>query len=68
MKDGVIFHTGDVIRVVLDMNKYMVTFHKNEEYIGEQSLVMKRPHFIIGSLCGTGHKLSVAKDASSGLL
>jgi hypothetical protein len=50
--------------VELDMNKRKVIFFKNGEHVGEEALVQPGAHYIVGSLCGTGHKLSVVPYSS----
>jgi len=56
-----IFKTGDIICMVVDLEKKVVTYHKNGECMGTveaPTLEIGEELMIVGSFCGTYHQLS----------
>lgn len=56
-----VFKTGDVICMVVDLEKNVITFHKNGEIVGTVEAPSREAAEelrVVGSFCGTYHQLS----------
>lgn len=56
-----IFKTGDIICMVVDLEKNVITYHKNGEHVGVVDAPQRETGeeiMIVGSFCGTYHQLS----------
>jgi hypothetical protein len=56
-----VFKTGDVICMVADLEKNVITFHKNGEIVGTVEAPARESGeelLVVGSFCGTYHQLS----------
>jgi len=56
-----IFKTGDVICLVVDLEKNVIAFHKNGEIVGTVEAPSRKSGeelLVVGSFCGTYHQLS----------